>query len=230
MSPRECAEMLAAAGLSVTEDEAARLVEQTEGWPAGLYLCALALREAPEAVTAFRGSAQAVAEYLRDEILSTTSPEVEDFLLRTSVLDEMTGSLCDALLRRTGSASLLAELAEANRFVVHVDQRRDWYRYHHLFRDLLQSELRQRASDGAQGLHARASVWLERDGDVDAAICHAHAAGEGAARGCAHLVEHHPVRGERAHGDRESLARAVLTRGDRHRRAAFPLVGVVLLH
>jgi LuxR family transcriptional regulator, maltose regulon positive regulatory protein len=179
MSESEGMALLANAGIDVSESVARSLVERCEGWPAGLYLCALALRSAPaRAQAAFGGTEPIVAAYLRDEILSTTPPKLRDFMLRTSVLDRLNGSLCDAVLDRQASATVLDALADANRFVTRLDSGGAWYRYHHLFQDLLRADLERREPELIPELHRRASEWFEGVGDIDEAIRHAQAAGE----------------------------------------------------
>ena len=128
------------------------LVERTEGWPAGLYLAALWLRDLEDpdqGVRSFVGSARHVADYLTDEVLTALAPQTRDFLLRTSVLGRFTPDLCDAVLGREDSAAVLAELARSNMFLVALDADGEWYRYHHLFGELLQLELGGEAGAGA---------------------------------------------------------------------------------
>ncbi|MCJ7438389.1 MAG: LuxR C-terminal-related transcriptional regulator, partial [Acidimicrobiia bacterium] len=171
--------LLEVAGLDLHAVDAIALVEQLEGWPAGLYLHALANRDSPPGTTrSLEDTESFVAEYFREEIFASTSPEVVDFMIRTSLLDRMTGPLCDAVLERSGSLVVLDELVRSNRFVVPMDVHREWFRYHHLFRALLQEELARRTTDLAETLHLRASEWFEAHGDVDSAIHHAHAAGD----------------------------------------------------
>jgi LuxR family transcriptional regulator, maltose regulon positive regulatory protein len=157
------------------------LVERTEGWPAGLYLAALWLGrlDDPEAgVKSFAGSSRHVADYLVDEVLSSLDPDTRDFLLRTSVLDRFTPELCDAVLDRDDSSSRLAEVASSNLFVVPLDAREEWYRYHHLFRDVLQLEL---GREQAGELRRRAAGWCQSRGLAEDAIEYAVAAGDAAA-------------------------------------------------
>ena len=154
------------------------LVERTEGWPAGLYLAALWLRdlEDPDArVRSFVGSTRHVADYLADEVLSGLSLDRRDFLVRTSVLGRFSPELCDAVLGREDSAAVLAELARSNMFLVGLDAGGEWYRYHHLFGELLQLEL---GGEEAPVLRRRAAAWCRAQELVEDAIEYAAAAGD----------------------------------------------------
>ena len=122
-----------------------RLMDRTEGWPAGLYLAALSLRAQPSvdvALSRFAGDDQVVADYLRDELMARLEPDHVDFLLRTSILDTLSGPLCDAVLGHGGSGRILATLARSNVLLVSLDRGGTTYRYHPLFREMLHSELR----------------------------------------------------------------------------------------
>lgn len=154
------------------------LVERTEGWPAGLYLAALWLRDlddADEGVRGFAGSARHVADYLTVEVLRALPAETRAFLVQTSVLGRFTPQLCDAVLGREDSAAVLAELARSNMFLVALDARGQWYRYHHLFGELLQLELTREA---ASELRRRAGAWCRAQGLIEDAIEYATAAGD----------------------------------------------------
>jgi ATP/maltotriose-dependent transcriptional regulator MalT len=168
-------------GLGLSIDDLIVLQERTEGWPAGLYLAYLSIRDAPDRarfVTDFGGSNRHVVDYLTDVVVSRLDDPTRDFVLATSILERMCGPLCDAVAGRRGSDGLLVELEHANLFLVPLDDRREWYRYHRLFADLLQDELRRRQPEQLPGLHRRASEWLAASGDPQAAITHAIAAGE----------------------------------------------------
>ncbi len=179
MSATEGAQLLRGAGLSLVDEEAEALVELTEGWPAALYLCALALRDAaPGSIASFGGGDRAIAQYLADEVLGSVAEDRLDFMLRTSVLDRLSGPLCDHVLGVSGSAAMLDSLADANRLVVPMDRAGEWYRYHHLFQDLLVAELARRDPGAIRDLHVRAGTWLEAAGDADEAMRHAHAGGD----------------------------------------------------
>ena len=179
MTRDEASDLLAKAGVNLPVEEIEELVERTEGWPAGLYLAALALKSGSgRAGAPFTGDDRLVVEYLRSELLTHVSPEENAFLARTSVLDRMSGPLCDALLGVTGSARRLEELERRNLLVVPLDRRGQWYRYHHLLRDLLQTELTRTEPDQLPQLHARAASWLAANGMPETAIEHAQAAGD----------------------------------------------------
>ena len=140
----EARELIVREGVALSGESVELLVERTEGWPAGLYLAALLLRDLEdpdEGVRSFAGSTRHVADYLTDEVLSALAPQTKDFLVRTSALDRFTPELCDAVLGREDSAAVLAELARSNMFLVALDAREQWYRYHHLFGEALQLEL-----------------------------------------------------------------------------------------
>ncbi len=166
------------------------LVERTEGWPAGLYLAALWLRELDnpnDGVRAFAGSARHVGDYLADEVLSALAPETRDFLVRTSVLGRFTPELCDAVLGREDSATVLAKLARSNMFLVALDARGGWYRYHRLFGEVLQLEL---GRDAALELRRSAAGWCRGHALVEDAIEYA-AAAEDPPLVAELLLEHH---------------------------------------
>jgi LuxR family maltose regulon positive regulatory protein len=166
-------------GLDLATEEVEVLVERTEGWPAGLYLAALALgsqRDQHGAVQEFGGAHRLVVDYLMDELLAGVDPDVCTFLAGASCFDRLSGPLCDAGLERDGSARLLEELARQNLLVIPLDEHGGWYRLHHLLHDMLQADLVRRGTDRA-AIHLRASEWLEQNGDADAAIHHAMRAG-----------------------------------------------------
>ena len=184
---RETGELLAASGITLSEAGAALLHQRTEGWAAGLRLAALSLagHADPERFVAeFSGSNRTVAEYLIAEMLDRQPPDVQDLLLRTSLLDRVSGELADLLTGQTGSDRILLALQDANAFVVSLDPERTWFRYHHLFADFLRLELRRTLPEEAPALHRRAAGWLARHGQVAEAVRHTQAAGDwsGAAR------------------------------------------------
>jgi LuxR family maltose regulon positive regulatory protein len=167
--------------LQLATDEVGRLAERTEGWAAGLILAGLSLRgrEDPSAfIASFHGDNRHVADYLAAEVLERQPEEIRTFLLRTSILDRLTGPLCDAVLEAAGSAGLLGELERSNLFLVSLDDHREWYRYHHLFAQLLRLELASREPELLATLHRRAATWHRRAGNLDEAIGHASAAEE----------------------------------------------------
>ncbi len=175
----EARELFAAAGVQLSEPELARLHERTEGWAAGLRLAALSLAGHPDPgrfAAEFSGSERTVAEYLLDEVLDRQPEDVRRLLLRTSVLERVSGPLADALAGGSGGERVLQELEVANAFVASLDAGRSWFRYHHLFADLLQLELRRTAPGEVTGLHGVAAQWFSEHGFAVEAIRHAQAA------------------------------------------------------
>ena len=175
----EARELLTAAGVALPEPALAMLHERAEGWAAGLRLAALSLagHEDPERFAAeFSGSERTVADYLLAEVLERQPDEVRRLLLRTSVLERMSGPLADALTGGSGGERMLAELEQANAFVVSLDAGRSWFRYHHLFADLLQLELRRTTPGEVTALHEAAAGWFAEHGFPVQAIRHAQAA------------------------------------------------------
>ena len=173
-----------ALGAALSRDEVAALAERTEGWIAGLQLAALALRDRSDRgafIRAFSGSNRFVMDYLVGEVLARQTAEDQGFLLRTAILDRMSGSLCDAVLAEssdgagsTHGSQRLAAFERASLFVVPLDDDRDWYRYHHLFAEVLRQRLAEEVPDSeVAGLHARASDWYERHGLLVEAMQHA---------------------------------------------------------
>ena len=189
MDEPEARALLEAAGSRLAGGDLAHLLERTEGWPVGLYLAALADKVRSPAAgagtpatraggLAFTGDDRYMADYLRAELLEHLSPRTVWFLTRTSVLGRMNGPLCDAVLGAKGSEQVLASMEEANLLLVPLDRTRQWYRYHHLFRELLRAELERREPHLAAGLHARAAAWYQANGLPELAIDHAQAAGD----------------------------------------------------
>ena len=178
---RETGELLHAAGIALSEPGVALLHQRTEGWAAGLRLAALSLAGHPDPerfVAEFSGSDRMVAEYLIAEMLERQPADVQDLLLRTSLLDRVNGELADLLTGRPGSERILLELERANAFVEALDPERTWFRYHHLFGDLLRLELRRTLPAEVLDLHRRAARWLIRQGRVAEAVRHTQAAGD----------------------------------------------------
>lgn len=200
-TPEEAAAFLnQGMGLALSPDEVQALEQRTEGWIAALQLAALALQQpraaqeaesVPAFIAAFRGSHHYVADYLSAEALERQSAEVRAFLLQTSILERMTGELCDAVTGRCDGQEMLLKLDRANLFVEPLDGQRRWYRYHPLFADLLRSRLQQEAAEQISALHHRASGWYRRGGFVTAAIHHALAAGDTSQ--VAELIEQHAM-------------------------------------
>jgi len=166
-------------GLDLDDEDIDLLLARTEGWPAGIYLAALSLAGTEDKhalVTAFDGTSAHVVDFLAGEVLATHSPELQRFMLRTSVLERLCGPLCDAVLDDRGSARTLDELARTNLFLLPLDDRRRWFRFHHLFAQILRVELEKREPHLGPGLHRRAFEWHGEFGTTDEAIHHALAA------------------------------------------------------
>ena len=169
----EAAVLLRGAGLELGTEEVAELHRRTEGWPAGLYLAALYLREGGSLGTApgsFGGDDRLVSEYIESELLGRISRRHRVFLTRTAVLGRMSGSLCEAVLEQPGSAATLAELARSNLLLVPLDRQGRWYRYHHLFRDMLLAELERVEPGQLPVLRRRAASWCLRNGLPEEAL------------------------------------------------------------
>jgi LuxR family maltose regulon positive regulatory protein len=180
-SEHETRELFEASGIALSAAGAALLHQRTEGWAAGLRLAALSLVGHPDPerfVAEFSGSERTVAEYLLAEMLDRQPPDVQDLLLRTSLLDRVNGELADLLTGRPGSERILLGLEDANAFVESLDPGRTWFRYHHLFADLLRLELRRSLPAEIPALHRRAAEWFTQRGQVAEAIRHTQAAGD----------------------------------------------------
>ncbi len=178
---RETRELLDASGIALSDSGAALLHQRTEGWAAGLRLAALSLAGNPDPerfVAEFSGSDRMVAEYLIAEMLERQPADVQDLLLRTSLLDRVNGELADLLTGRPGSEQTLLSLEDANAFVESLNPERTWFRYHHLFADLLRLELRRTLPEEVPALHRRAAGWFTLQGQVVNAIRHTQAAGD----------------------------------------------------
>jgi LuxR family maltose regulon positive regulatory protein len=178
---RETRELLDASGIALSGSGAALLHQRTEGWAAGLRLAALSMAGHPDPerfVAEFSGSDRTVAEYLIAEMLDRQPADVQGLLLRTSLLDRVNGELADLLTGRPGSEKILLRLEDANAFVESLDPERTWFRYHHLFADLLRLELRRTLPGHVPVLHRRAAGWYNVQGQVAEAIRHTQAAGD----------------------------------------------------
>ncbi len=165
-----------AMGLSLSHEDIEALESRTEGWIAGLQLAAISLqgrKDTASLIQAFAGSHRFVMDYLIEEVLQQQPKRVQDFLLRTAVLNRLTGGLCDALTGQNDSQATLETLDRSNLFLVPLDGERRWYRYHHLFADLLHQRLRQTRPEQIPELHTRASEWHEDHGFAEEAVEHA---------------------------------------------------------
>ena len=175
----EARQLVGAAGVEMTGSMLALLQERTEGWAAGLRLAALSLAGHPEPgrfAAEFSGSERTVAEYLLAEVLERQSDATRQLLLRTSILERVSGPLADSLTGSSGGERILQELEETNAFVGSLDAARSWFRYHRLFADLLQLELRRTAPDEVAALHLAAASWFAAHGHPVEAVRHAQAA------------------------------------------------------
>jgi LuxR family maltose regulon positive regulatory protein len=170
-----------AMGLALTAGEVATLADRTEGWIAALQLAALSMQGRDDVggfIAGFAGDDRYIVDYLVEEVLQRQPEDIRDFLLYTSVLGRLTGPLCDAVTGTAGGTTVLEALDRANLFVVPLDDRRRWYRYHHLFADVLQVHLREQRPDSVAGLHRRAADWYERNGERAEAVHHALVGGD----------------------------------------------------
>jgi len=178
-----------ALGLDLAEEDITLLCRRTEGWAAGLYLAALSLQHNPDAdafIRSFAGDNRHVVDYLSAEVLDGQPSDLRAFLLRTSVLERLSGPLCDAVLQTSASAAILEQIERQNLFLVPLDSSRLWYRYHHLFRELLRSELHRTEPGLVPALHHRAAAWFGGVGSTDEAVHHLAAAADVA--GAAELI------------------------------------------
>jgi LuxR family maltose regulon positive regulatory protein len=180
-SALEASSYLAGLGLDLAVEQVTAIQQRTEGWAAGLQLAGLSLRDNPAAegqVAAPAGDDRDIGDYLVAEVLDRVTPDERRFLVRTSILERMSGPLCDAVTGDVGGATRLAELDRRNLFVVALDGHRRWYRYHHLFAELLRARLAAEEPDAGPDLHRRASTWLADEGQIPEAIDHAIAAAD----------------------------------------------------
>ena len=167
--------------LRISKGDLAALDQRTEGWIAALQLAALSMqgrKDVSAFIAGFTGDDRYVVDYLGEEVLTRLPTAVREFLLRTSILERLTGPLCDAVTGRTGGRASLVALERANLFVVPLDDTRQWYRYHHLFADVLHAHLFDEHAEEVPELHRRASVWFADNGDSSEAIGHALAGGD----------------------------------------------------
>ena len=188
----EAAELFQHAAAALSDASVAALAARTEGWAAGLQLAALSLRghdDAAAFVAAFTGSHRYVLDYLAEEVLEQQDTQLRTFLRETSVLERLSGPLCDAVTGREGSQALLEQVERAGLFLMPLDEVRGWWRYHHLFADLLRARLQQKQPGRAGQLHRNAAAWYHEHGLADDAVRHAVAAGE--MTWAARIIEQH---------------------------------------
>jgi LuxR family transcriptional regulator, maltose regulon positive regulatory protein len=168
-------------GLRLSAEDISALQARTEGWAAGLQLAALSLRgheDAPGFINAFAGSNRFILDYLVEEVLQRQPDHVRSFLMHTAILDRLSGPLCDTVTGQGGSSAVLEQLERANLFVVPLDDRRQWYRYHHLFAEVLRASAVHEEPELQQSLHRRASEWYQHHDLLEDALKHALAAGD----------------------------------------------------
>jgi LuxR family transcriptional regulator, maltose regulon positive regulatory protein len=183
LSGREVGRLAKGVGVELDAAEAADLTDRTEGWPVGTYLAVMSIKDGTtprRGITAQSGRDRFLADYFDFEHLSRLSPKEVRFLTRTAILERMCGPLCDAVLQSTGAAGKLESLARSNHFVVPLDGRREWYRYHREFREFLQAELERREPELVPDLNLRAAAWYESQSAQETAIRYAQAAGDSA--------------------------------------------------
>jgi LuxR family transcriptional regulator, maltose regulon positive regulatory protein len=181
MDEAEAGQLMSAAGIDLAEEQITELTEHTEGWSAGLYLATLSIRARGinvKGAATFSGSDRLVSDYLQSELLAHLSPDVFRFLTRTAVLGRLSGPFCDAVLEEGGSAEMLDSVARSNLFLVPLDGNGEWYRYHHLFQELLRVELIRAEPDLVSRLLVRATDWCEANGQPETAIGYAQEAGD----------------------------------------------------
>ena len=180
-TPSEAAEFLnQVMGLNLSAEDIAALEARTEGWIAGLQLAALSMQghqDVPGFIQAFAGDHRYIVDYLVEEVLQRQPEPVRNFLLQTSILDRLNGPLCDAVTGQPGGKARLETLQRGNFFLIPLDDKRHWYRYHHLFADVLRMHLMAEQPDQVPALHRRASEWYEQNGSAADAIHHALAGG-----------------------------------------------------
>ena len=179
-TPAEAAEFLnQVMGLNLSAEDIAALETRTEGWIAGLQLAALSMQGSKDVsgfIRAFAGDHRYIVDYLVEEVLQSQPEPIRRFLLQTAILDRLNGSLCDAVTGQEEGNARLEALQRGNFFVIPLDDKRHWYRYHHLFADVLRMHLMAEQPDQVSALHRRASEWYEHNGSADDAIRHALAA------------------------------------------------------
>ena len=182
-------------GIKLSGEQISGLEARIEGWIAGLQLAALAMKGREDVggfISTFTGSHRFILDYLTEEVLSCQSDEIQDFLLQTSILGQFSGPLCDAVTGKAGGQELLEQLERNNLFLIALDDDRNWYRYHHMFGDMLRRYLHLAHSDDVQELHRRASDWLEQNHYHNEAVRHALEAND--LEQGTHLIQNHGLR------------------------------------
>ena len=182
MDVQEAGKLLASAGTQLDDTELAELVAHTEGWPVGLYLASHVYTTQGSRIGSLsppRGDDRIMADYLRAEIIASLPPSTVNLLVRTSILDRLSGPLCDAVMASVGSQELLESLENSNMLIVPLDRERQWYRCHHLVGEMLRAELDRTEPEIVGRLHDRASNWFEANGQLVSAVDHAQLAGDG---------------------------------------------------
>jgi LuxR family maltose regulon positive regulatory protein len=181
-------------GINLLRKEMEILENRTEGWIAGLQLAALSLKESKDAarfIEAFRGTHRHVLDYLIEEVLNRQSEEIRQFLCRTSILDQLSSALCEAVTGQAASNNFLHDLESNNLFLVSLDEDRTWYRYHALFAELLRNQLMQVEPESVDNLHERAADWYEKNGFIQKAVEHAFQISSG--NKVSKLIEQHVI-------------------------------------
>jgi LuxR family transcriptional regulator, maltose regulon positive regulatory protein len=181
LDAKETREVAASGGLDLSEEAAEALRARTEGWAAAVVLARLSLRDRDDAdarAASLSGDQTQIADYLLEEVLERQPEHLRRFLLGTSILERMTAPLCDAVLGTTDAAASLEAVARSNAFIVPIDDHREWYRYHHLFSDLLRAELGRRDPELLAVYQGRAARWCEQHGSPDRAFMYAHESGD----------------------------------------------------
>jgi LuxR family maltose regulon positive regulatory protein len=181
MDEREAAQLLAREGTPLADAQLTELVAHTEGWPVGLYLASHVIAKHGSRTGPLRpprGDDRDVADYLQAEFISSLPPSTVSLLIRTSILDRLSGPLCDAVMASTGSQQMLQSLESSNMLIVPLDRERHWYRCHHLLGEMLRAELERTEPEMVGRLHERASIWFEANGQLLPAVVHAQLAGD----------------------------------------------------